>query len=285
MLRVACACLVSSMTLAAPFDIIHFPQASYRHEGATFVLEGEPGTAIAVTLDEKPLAEFALADGETEHHLVLAEPGLLRFASGDDGWNFRLLLPAATGADLNERDGYLYAGDTPALLLTAHRHPPKHDRRWEAFNLLHRIIFDTRPEVASCTLLGGNFPAAKNVDEYQRPDLPDGFYDIHRLAAAIDSIATAPALIFAPGVTDLAHGMDASDYVAKVEWCLQALEARQHEHVFLAAPPDIADFQLRNRLRLAAGGNSAIFLRTHTDSWTRLLNKELARTVKWSVLE
>jgi hypothetical protein len=286
MLRVMCGCLfMVTLASAAPFEIIHFPQASYRHEGATFVLQGESETAVTVTLDEAPVAECALAEGQTEAHFVLAEPGILRFANGDDSWAFRLLLPEERDVELSEREGYLYAGDTPAILLTAHRHPPKHDRRWEAFNVLKAFIFDSRPEVASCTLLGANFPAAKNVDEYERPELPPGFYDIHRLAAAIDSIATAPAIILAPGVADLDHGMDASDYVAKVEWCLQALAAREHGQLFLAAPPDIADYLLRDRLRLAAGGNNAIFLRTHTASWTRLLNKELARTVKWSVLE
>ncbi|MFT5127319.1 MAG: hypothetical protein ACI8W8_000922 [Rhodothermales bacterium] len=285
MLRVVCACLMSVMGMTAPFDIIHFPQASYRHEGATFVLQGEAGTAIAVTLDEQPLAEFALAEGQTEHHVVLNTSGLLRFASGDDGWSFRLLLPEEQGAALNERDGYLYSADTPALLLAAHQHPPKHDRRWEALNLLRKVVLDTRPEVASCSLLGANFAVTKNLDEYQRPKLPAAFYDIHRIIAVIDEIDVAPAIILSPGVDDLNHGMDASEYIAKIEWCLQALVARKHGHVFLAAPPDIADYLLRDRLRLAAGGNSAIFLRTHTDGWSRLLNKELSRTVKWSVLE
>jgi hypothetical protein len=271
--------------MAVPFDIIHFPQASYRHEGATFVLQGDVGTAITLTLDDKPLAEFALAEGQTEHHVLLAESGTLRFGNGADGWSFRLLLPEEQGVALSERDGYLYADETPVLLLTAHFHPPKHDRRWEAFNLFRKVISDTRPEVASCTLLGANFPAARNVDDYQRPELPEAFYDTHRIIAAIDSIDTAPAIILAPGVVDLSHGMDASEYVAKIEWCLQALHARKHGHVFLAAPPDIADYLLRDRLRLAAGGNSAIFLRTHTDGWTRLLNKELARTVNWPVLD
>ena len=285
MQQILCGLFVAVMAAAAPFEIIHFPQASYRNEGATFVMQGEPGMPVTATLGDETLAEFALGEGQTEAHIMLAEAGTLRFASGDESWSFRLLLPEETGAELNERDGYLYAGDTPALLLTAHKHPPKHDRRWEAFNVIKKLILDERPEVDSCTLLGANFAAAKNIDDYTRPELPAAFYDIHRIAAVIDALDKTPAIILAPGVDDLNHGMDASEYVAKIEWCLQALIARQHSHIFLAAPPDIADYKLRDRLRLAAGGNQSIFLRTHTEGWTRLLNKELARTIKWSILE
>lgn len=290
---------------AAELRITQFPEAVYATEPATFVANGTPGNKVRVVLDTTKLAEAVLKDGHCEINLTLTQPGLLRFESGSASTTFDLIAPTYNGA-IRETDGYLFTDNAPAILLTEHRHPPKHNRRWELLKILKGVFVDTRPQVTSIRFIGSIFSStsvgnvltdatglAPSACRFVAPKT--AFYEINALIASARNPAAADVTLVGLGACDLERGIAVLTYAQKVEWYLQALTANASPHLHLICPRFTPREERRYkdviaRLTLSALGNDALLVSLATlpgaagetaPAWAEQILKDITRKVRF----
>jgi hypothetical protein len=273
------ACPDSSHAAGPPLRVSYYPQAVYVGEHVLFELQSIDGRPVSAEMAGKQLAEVQpAANGTAELSLTLEAPGTLMFRQGDAEMAFEVLFPDSTGTVIEE-NGFLWCEGKPAILAAHHRHPPKHDRRWEIAHLIKNLFTDTRPKIGSGTIVGASFMSeemAANLDKlsgtrsgfWTRVAPPDALSEINALILSRARAASNTAmLIVALSSRDLRHGIDRLEYRIKVEWYLQGLQASRQARIFLAAPPLTAreseQFGDMNReLAASAEANAAIFVRT-----------------------
>jgi hypothetical protein len=267
--------LCPSLLQASELRLVHYPEAIYSGEPATFVAAGDATNKVRALLDGTEIDAIALNEKRGEFNLKLTQPGLLRFETDGATVSFDVVTPDYKGA-LREADGYLFTERGPAILLTDHRHPPKHSRRWELLKAIKGLFVDTRPELASARFIGPAFASAGTSNTVRRTtglaatnctilSPPGTFYDIHAL---ITDTRTAPAsdiTVVSLSARDLERGMPFLAYAQKLEWYLQALSTRKATYLHVIAPTFTKHQQNRfgtflDRLRLSAHGNQARFL-------------------------
>ncbi len=245
---------------APAFEVSHYPVVAYAGENATFVVRGPQGAAAAVTFDAKPLDQATFTDEPIEFNLKLATGGKLRFRCETVEYVFHVVMPTDKVA-LTVKDGCLFAGEHPAVLLPRHRHPPKHDRTWETVRVVSVLVGkDQRPKVRTVMVYGGaqlpDLPELPNAWRLVRRDVLPG------LIAGLRNRKPADVLLVNPSLRDLALGTSPLTYRMQLEWLLQAVDRRTLKHVYVVAPAmteheEKAYPELREYLKLAAAGNSA----------------------------
>jgi hypothetical protein len=260
-------------------EVEYYPKAAYAHESATFVLRAEPGTAVTVTLGDAQIAESTPNGGAVEFALKLAEAGLLRISQGEESVALRVVRPEE-GVDLQISGGFLHTVDGPAILLADHKAAPKHDRRWESLKLLVGVVTDSRPKVQLGTMAGADFfPYAELANLDDLSDASAGFwrhvtageipYEIDAFLADLDQQQGTGVVVIAPSPRDLERGIDQLEFMIKLEWYLQALQAMT-KPVFVVAPPLTADSVARYpaffpRLSVAVRGNLVPYIKANYD--------------------
>lgn len=287
------------------FKVIQFPEAIYINEQSTFVVKAEPGARIEAHLDDKKIAADSSREPVRELNLTVSDSGMLRFQSGSKSISFHLVKPSDKVA-LREKDGYLHSATGCAILLTEHRHPPKHSRKWEVVKVLVRFVLDTRPKTASGTLLVDDAGGEVDVGAIAAHDgFPSGFWRragmsntvsrINGVVEKVGALAKTDVVLLAVSSDDLERGIGELTLRMKLEWCLQVLEHRKFKHVFVASPtltrrqlerfPDINE-----AVKIAAGGNRAhpvtIFSTNEkrplsANEWISQVTSAMARVVKW----
>ncbi len=259
-------------TAVRPFVIHHFPRAAYLKERTTFVLSGPQNSEVAVRLGEKQIAGATFGEKELELNLTLNETGNLSFSCGTVTRVFLIVSPD-TKDELEVRDGFLGTKAAPAILLVAHRHPPKHDRTWETVKVLGTLFgSDYRPSASSAVALGLDYlkPETRtrlNAAFWKQAVLPrqTKLSSVAGLILAIGDVKPADVLVIAPGISDLELGTTPLQYRMHLEWLIQRVNRKQFPHVFLVLPPMTAGQrkcfpETRANMKLAASGNNAIFI-------------------------
>jgi len=287
------------------FKVVQFPEAIYINEQSTFVVKAEQDAVVEAFLDDKKIAADASGKPVRELNLSLQDSGILRFRSGSKSVSFHVVKPS-DDVELHEKDGYMHSKTGCAILLAKHRHPPKHSRKWEVVKVLLRFALDTRPKVASGTLLAcgavGDIEPESIVD---RKGFASGFWrhvessnTVSRINGVVEKVKSLPStdlvlLVLSPD--DLERGINELTLRMKLEWCLQVLERRKFKHVFVVSPvlgrrrlerfPDVT-----GAVKIAAGGNRGhpvtIFSTNEkkpltTDEWISQVESAMGRIVKW----
>lgn len=145
--------LVGASGDGAPgFEIAYFPEAVYRGDRAVFVIDAPAGQDIVALLNGAVLDRKTVEGAGVEWSLSVDAAGSLVFRGLAGERAFKIVAPD-TETTLTERDGYLYADGTPAILMACQRHPPKKDRRWQTFSFLTRRFRDPRPVVRKARLV------------------------------------------------------------------------------------------------------------------------------------
>ena len=232
---------------AAAFVVTYYPQQAYLEERATFVLAGSKGQKLTVSLGAKVVRRAVFQQDRLEVNMEFDRGGRLTFQSGAQRQVFRLLTPDAK-AELEVRDGVLYAGDLPAVLLAEHRAPPKHDRTWETFRLLHHFAgAETRPRADDLTLVGADFldggPGAGLPSAWSWHAVERRPYELLRVIAAHEQLADADVLLLAPSMRDLQHGCTPLAFRLRLAWLLQATANERRAGTLLVVPPRTAAMQ------------------------------------------
>ncbi len=303
-------CLVYSIFLLSAqggepgFNVSYFPEAAYRNEQASFVLEGRPGSRINVSFDGRLLAEPSFTEKRLEVNLFLVGSGSLVFSQETATVTFRVVQPA-DGAALQEKDGYLYSDNVPVVLLAVHTCPPKHDRRWEIVKAVRKMFSDVRPSVSSGVLAGASFLAENekgNLDSltgapagfWTYAGLSNGLSEINGLISGAPGLKRTGMAVIALTASDHERGIDDVQFRIKMEWYLQALKESGFRHVFLLPPPfdsrqaarfpDLTD-QLKeiargNNARLANIGRAGDKEVPSAASWLKPAMKEIQKVVK-----
>jgi hypothetical protein len=264
---------------AAALQVEYYPKAAYAHEPATFVLQTERGVPVRVTLGDEPLAESAPNGSTVEFALKLAKAGILRITQGDATVALRVVRPEE-GVDLRCSGGFLHTVDGPAILLADHKAAPKHDRRWESLKLLVSTVKDSRPTVQLGTMAGADFfPYLEFASLDRLSNASTGFwrhvtageipYEIDAFLADLDQQQGTGVVVIAPSPRDLERGIDQLEFMIKLEWYLQALQAIA-KPVFVVAPPLTADGATRYpdffpRLSVAVRGNLVPYIKANYD--------------------
>jgi hypothetical protein len=289
---------------AAPaFRITYFPEVAYLNEGVTFVAEGKTDSQLNVFSNGKQILDGVFNEGALELNLALNGPCTLRFQQDSTSVAFRVVQPADT-EKLTEKDGFLYGGSMPAILLAQHRIPSKHDRRWETLKFLGRLFMDRRPVVHSCTLLNARIPS-----EWKSPELAkatgtsvkfwisdgDGSRceGINALIANADKLETADIAVVTLSGEDYEQGDDGLQFRIKLEWYLQLLESRNIKHVFVVSDLDAYQRQrfsdMLDQVALAASANNAVAViagregardATSDAAWLKAVMTEINKAVK-----
>ena len=210
-LTLLCVAAFALQLNAGELRFDYFPTEAYQNEEATFVLSGKVGASLTVTLNGETIAESTFTNSILKQRLLLSESGSLVFTSGETRCEFQLV-PPDTKAKLNERDGYLYQGDHPAILLPKHIHPPKHDRTWEGWKLV-KSVFVTPEErrISSQLRLGGTSPQ------------PSAFYELHDLVLELPDAVTKDLILLQVSARDLKRGVSDLSFRMRLEWILQNL--------------------------------------------------------------
>lgn len=291
-LLLLCAC-------AAPAqEVLYFPPVAYAGETATFVVGGASGQTARVRSAASLLAETALTQPRAELFAALPDAGVLAVEIGDHVHTFTLVPPGAT-VTWTSRDGFLYADDRPAILTPRHRHPPKHDRRWETITFFTDLVGDPRPVVGTPTLLGPAELLAVAPADWRRADLPATpatDFPLHDLVRAAPTCSNAAAVIVAPSADDLAAAMPPLDFTMTLEWLMQDLAARGARHLLVATPaaPDHrrgALAPMLPRYRLAVRSHAATYLPLHgarlgdprdPAAWMTALQGAAEQSVRWT---
>jgi hypothetical protein len=206
--------LISAIALqlnAGEIRFDYFPSEAYENEEATFVLRGSPGAALTVTLNGKTIAESTFGETALKQRLLLAEGGTLVFTSGETRREFQLVAPNSE-AKLSERDGYLYQGDRPAILLPRHVHPPKHDRTWEGWKLVKSVFVTPEERRISSQLRLGRTTS-------QSPT----FYELHDLVLQLPEAVSKDLILLQVSPQDLKRGVSDLSFRMRLEWILQKL--------------------------------------------------------------
>lgn len=261
---------------AAALQVEYYPKAAYAYEPATFVLRGEPDIPVKVTLDDDPIAESATG-GAVEFALQLSKGGKLRISQGEETLTLRVLRPEE-GVDLRSEGGFLHTADGPAILLADHKAAPKHDRRWESVKVLVDLVADPRPKVQLATMAGADFfPYAEFARIDALSDASPGFwrqvtagevpYEIDAFLADLDQQQGTGLVVIAPSPRDLERGIDQLEFMIKLEWYLQALQAME-KPVLVVAPPLTVDDVARHpdffpRLGVAVRGNLVPYIKAN----------------------
>ena len=288
----------------AGIRITHLPEAAYRNELATFVAEGQAGSEMEVLFDGKPMTKAAFKGNSLEVNLALRESGFLVFQCGSSSLTFRLV-QAGDNVALAEKEGYLYAGATPAILLAEHTIPPKHQRKWETVRLMKRLFGDPRPAVHSGLIAGASFLPASDLASLDKcTGVPAGFWtyagpgrglsEINGLIVAARGLTPAEIVLVALSATDQERGIDDVQFRIKLEWYLQALGTLPFRFIFVVPPPlDAAQAErmpdLAREISLIAAGNNAFFADVNrinargdltAASWLRPVVRRIQDTVK-----
>jgi len=275
-----CAAMVAILPLAAaPPDgreasavrIHYLPEVAYRGERSTIVLSVPAGRTVTAALGGRGLGGVS-GGGERELNIVLPDGGILRLMCDDWQLEFRVQ-PPDDRSPLEVRGGCLYDRDgRPVVLLADHRPlPPEVDRRWQTLRAAASLFREDRPAVRGCTVLGGDWLAgAFPGSALGRAALTHVYAgqqvsELNAFAAVLPELAPLPAAVVALQGRDLVLGHGELPYRMKVEWILQALEARGAHHLFVISLPldryDRECFAWANpALQLAARANRAHFV-------------------------
>ena len=276
LLRCGAAILLTALAGAddapalAEFAVTHFPTEAYVGEPVTFTLVGTPGATVTATLTDQPLATAVFADERLELTCRFKTSGRLVLTQGQATRVFHLLLPGEP-ARLRASDGFLFSEQGPVILLLHHRHPPRHDRAWEAARALASLVGpDQRPLAHSVALAGagylgpGETPALAARGWTWYPPAAGGD-DLAAALAALDGMKPADVLVLALARTDLERGASLLSFRQRVEWFLQGADRKKFPRVVVVAPlfdrfsrerfPEVA-----GQLRIAAGANDAALI-------------------------
>lgn len=264
---------------ATALEVEYYPKAAYAHEPATFVLRASAEAPVTVTLDGETIAESAANGGNVEFALSLVKGGKMRISQGEDAIELRVVRPE-DGVDLRAKGGFLHTTEGPAILLADHKAAPKHDRRWESLKLLVGLVADSRPKVQLGTMAGADFFTDAEIAEIDElSDASDGFwrqvtagempYEIDAFIADMDQQQGTGVVVVAPSPRDLERGIDQLEFMIKLEWYLQALQALE-KPVFVVAPPLNADAVSRHpeffkRLQIGVRGNLVPYIKANYD--------------------
>lgn len=279
LLRLILITFSSIVCAPAALRVEYYPKAAYAHEPATFVLQGEPDVPVRVMLGDEQLAESAATGGSVEFALNLAKGGVLRISQGDETVSLRVVRPEE-GVDLRAKGGFLHTKEGPAILLADHKAAPKHDRRWEGLKALVGVVTDSRPQVQLGTMAGADFfPYTEFTDLDALSEASAGFwrhitageipYEIDAFLADLDQQQGTGVIVIAPSTLDLERGIDQLEFMIKLEWYVQALQALE-KPVFVVAPPLSADDVARYpgffpRLSVAMRGNLVPYVKANYD--------------------
>lgn len=149
----------------------------------------------------------------------------------EPGWTFQVVRPADLHA-FTERDGFLYVGDTPVILMPDHNIPPELDRRWETFDRVSGALQSVKPEITSIqaflpktsTLLE-DLPSLWNGDQVRRRAPSDeAWFHLHGFLTGFRA-APADFVLFEVDFHDLERGMSPVAWLMKWQYLLQHIQA------------------------------------------------------------
>lgn len=260
---------------APGFEIAYFPEAMYRGDRAVFVIDAPLGQDIEALLNGVVLDRKTVEGTGVEWGLSIHLSGALVFR-GSEGERAFIIVAPDTESVLTERDGYLYADGTPAILMPRQRHPPKKDRRWETIPFLTGWYRDRRPVVRDARLVMSSRAFGKVTEtlpdgsdpetgSWRRTVVPVENSEIHAFITHMDGWSTGDTWVLALSDADLEAGTEWVRHRVKLEWMLQRLRHGGQERIFLVAP-NLNETQRRrfapwlSALETAVAGNEAFFI-------------------------
>jgi hypothetical protein len=251
--------VVYSLILSSAFAdqdalaVTHYPEAVYMGEKAAFVVEGMPNGIIRATLGGKRIASAPAVGGRVDMDLSISSPGQLVLGSDAGVTRTFLVVAPDEKVELAERDGYLFSGELPVILLAEHKVPAKHNRKWEVLRVIKGWFSDSRPTADSGLLIGASFLTAEELGKLDEiTSTPDGFwsyaapgkfaYEINGLISSAQGLERRGMALVALSLTDQERGIDDCQFRIKLEWFLQALNGRGFTNLFLLPPTqDLSD--------------------------------------------
>ncbi|MDA3874986.1 MAG: hypothetical protein PF795_13640, partial [Kiritimatiellae bacterium] len=205
----------------------------FRGTPLTLQVAGADGRDVRISLDGVETLRLSPTDsGKNEVSLVLEKEARLEIsAEQNQGWEFQVVRPAGLH-DFIERDGFLYVGDTPVILMPDHKLPPELDRRWETLGRVSDVL---QPNKQSITSIHAYLPRGSSLLE----DLPllwvedsppvshppeDSWFQMHGLLTGFE-ISPADFVLFEVDFYDLERGMSPVAWLMKWQFVLQHIQA------------------------------------------------------------
>lgn len=219
----------------AGFEVPYLPEVVFQGTPLTLQVMRPPQTPLLVHTNGVLLAAFP-AGGAPRLELVCFPRSDLRItltAEGTDrGWSFAGVTPES-GAGLREKDGFLYAGALPAILMPQHRLPPPLDRRWETVELVESLMQPAKPAIERllCYLPeSSDLPKAlqtllPSVPLDQRPPDPQSWFRVHGYLCRNDAATPSAMLAVEIDLHDLERGMAPQAWLMKWQFALQRIQA------------------------------------------------------------
>lgn len=259
--------LVYSLILSSVFadedslTVTHYPEAVYSGEKATFVIEGIPGGVIRATSVGERIGSAPSVGGRVDMDLSISSPGQLVLVADTGETRTFLVVSPDEKVELQERDGYLFSGELPVILLAEHKVPAKHNRKWEVLRVIKGWFSDSRPTAKSGLLMGASFLTAEETGRLDEiASTPQGFwryaapgkcvYEINGLISSAQDVEQRDMALIALSLADQERGIDDCQFRIKLEWLLQALNGRGFTNVFLLSPTlDLSDAERFPNLR------------------------------------
>ena len=272
-------------------EVTHYPRVVYLDESFTFVIAGSPGETVTASVGDAKLCEKAFRKNVLELSLSMKESGVLRLETGGSSRRFAIVQPH-DDVVLSEKDGHLYAGDLPAVLLARHNRPPPPDRRWVPVKYLIGLFSDDRPAVSSGIFLRTEVIDGLD-DMWSTGDAlrkSSSVYEINSLITGARTLGNADILAVCLSAGDHALGIDQLEYRMKLEWYLQAIGA--FKHVFVVSPvfgelDGKRNLGLIRHIKIACKAHGAVLVDmsalnvpVDTRRWLRKFQKGVRRVVR-----
>ncbi|MEX2607559.1 MAG: hypothetical protein WD708_09450 [Kiritimatiellia bacterium] len=214
-------------------EIPYFPEVVFRGTPLTLQVAGTGGGDVRLRTNGTAHSQVSAVDsGKSEVSVILEkETRLELFAEPDQRWTFQVVRPGGAHTFI-ERDGFLYVGDTPVILMPDHKLPPELDRRWETLGHVSGVLQPGKPAITSIhaflppgsslledlpRLWTGNSPRITHPSE-------NSWFQLHGFLTDFTSVS-ADFVLFEIDGYDLERGMSTVSWLMKWQFLLQHIQA------------------------------------------------------------
>ncbi|WFB34422.1 hypothetical protein P3T73_09635 [Kiritimatiellota bacterium B12222] len=216
-------------------EIPYFPEVVFRQSPLSFHLHRNAQLPVHVLQNGQETRVFPPSSSSLiEYTFSPDESAVMRFyqASPEQAWVFQIICPG-DAVTLSEKDGYLFHGETPVILMPDHRLPTPLDRRWETVHLIEKAMQSHKPSLGAVVgFLPENSSLKVFLPQMQSdgsleliPPHPDAWFRVHGYLLATPAQSSCDFLVVEMDLFDMERGMSPQTWFMKWQFLLQQLQS------------------------------------------------------------